>query len=90
LQRQDNTRVEWRTIVLAPNVAYTIRINDVVQVDIAGNTGPDVRYAETLVWVKRDGQWKVLIGHGSTSSESMWEARPPLGMRQNARFNTGR
>jgi ketosteroid isomerase-like protein len=70
-QRQDNTRVEWRTIVLARDVAYTVRINDCFQIDLEGNPGPTVRYAETMVWVKRDGEWKVLIGHGSTPNESM-------------------
>ena len=71
LQRQDNTPIEWRTIVIAPEVVYTVRINDVTQTDIAGNSSPTVRYAETLVWVKRDGQWRVLIGHGSSPNESM-------------------
>ena len=70
MQRQENTRVEWRTIVISPDVAYTIRINDVVQVDLAGNAGPTVRYAETILWVRRDGEWKALIGHGSTPNES--------------------
>ena len=70
-QRQDNTPVEWRTIVIAPDVVYTVRINDCFQIDLEGNRGPTVRYAETIVWVKRDGEWKVLIGHGSTPNESM-------------------
>lgn len=71
MQRQDNKPVEWRTIVLAPDIAYTVRINDITQTDLAGNPRPTHRYAETLVWVKRDGEWKVLIGHGSTPNESM-------------------
>jgi len=71
MQRQDNTPVEWRTIVLAPDIAYTVRINDITQTDLAGSPGPTLRYAETLVWVKRDGEWKVLIGHGSTPNDSM-------------------
>jgi uncharacterized protein (TIGR02246 family) len=71
MRGQENTRVEWRTIVIAPDVAYTVRINDIVQTDLAGISGPTVRYAETLVWVKRDGEWKVLFGHGSTPNESM-------------------
>jgi uncharacterized protein (TIGR02246 family) len=68
-QRQDNTRVEWRTIVVSPDVVYTVRINDVVQTRLDGTIGLTGRYAETLVWVKRDGEWKVLIGHGSSPNE---------------------
>ncbi|MGD2122565.1 MAG: SgcJ/EcaC family oxidoreductase [Gemmatimonadota bacterium] len=71
MQRQENAPVEWRTFVITPDVAYTVRINDVTQIDLAGNAGPSVRYAETLVWVKRDGEWKVLFGHGSTPNEPM-------------------
>ena len=71
IQRQDNTPVEWRTIVIAPEVAYTVRINDAVQTFVTGDSGPVIRYAETLVWVKRDGEWRVLIGHGSTPNEPM-------------------
>jgi len=71
LQRQDVTPIDSRTIVVAPDVVYTIRINTVVQVDTAGNALPEIRFAETIVWVQRDGEWKVLIGHGSTPSESM-------------------
>ena len=71
IQRQDNTPLEWRTIVIAPEVAYTVRINDVVQTFVTGDSGPVIRYAETLVWVKRDGEWRVLIGHGSTPNEPM-------------------
>ena len=70
-QRQENTQVDWRTIVVSPDVVYTIRINDVVQIDLESTPGPTVRYAETLVWVKRDGEWKVLIGHGSSPNEPM-------------------
>ena len=70
-QRQDNTRVEWRTIVISPDVVYTVRINDVVQTRLDGTIGLTGRYAETLVWVKRGGEWKVLIGHGSAPHEPM-------------------
>jgi len=71
MQRQDNTPIEWRTIVIAPDVVFTVRINDVAQTDIDGNPGLAARFAETAVWVKRDGEWKVLTGHGSSPNESM-------------------
>jgi uncharacterized protein (TIGR02246 family) len=71
MQRQENTPVEWRTVVVAPDIAYTVRINDVAQTDIAGNPGVEGRYAETILWVKRNGQWKVLTGHGSAPNDVM-------------------
>jgi ketosteroid isomerase-like protein len=71
MQRQDNSPVEWRTIVVAPDVAYTVRINDVAQIDNAGNLGLTGRYAETLLWVNRNGEWKVLSGHGSAPNDGM-------------------
>jgi hypothetical protein len=71
LQRQDVTPIDSRTIVLTSDVVYTIRHNTVVVVDTAGNAGPEIRFAETIVWVKRNGEWKVLLGHGSTPPESM-------------------
>lgn len=69
MQRQENAPVEWRTFVIAPGVAYTVRINDVSQIDLAGNAGPAHRYAETLLWVNRNGEWKVFAGHGSSAVE---------------------
>ena len=71
MQRQENTPVEWRTVVVAPDIAYTVRINDVAQTDIAGNPGVEGRYAETILWVKRNGQWRVLTGHGSSPNDAM-------------------
>ena len=71
LQRQDLTPIDSRTIVLTSDVVYTIRHNTIVAVDTAGNAGPEIRFAETIVWVKRNGEWKVLLGHGSIPPESM-------------------
>jgi len=71
MQGQENTPIEWRTIVIAPDVVYTVRINHIVQTDIAGNSVYDHPYAETLVWVKRDGEWKMLAGHGSSPNDAM-------------------
>jgi uncharacterized protein (TIGR02246 family) len=71
LQRQDITSISSRTIVLAPDVVYTIRNVNVAQVDTAGIAQPEFPYAETIIWVKQNGEWKVLVGHGSTPSESM-------------------
>jgi uncharacterized protein (TIGR02246 family) len=71
LARQDNTPIEFRTIVISPEVVYTIRINQVEQIDTTRTRLPEVRWAETIVWVNREGVWKVLLGHGSSPNESM-------------------
>lgn len=63
-----------RTIILAPDVAYTIRHYDATVTDTAGNVLPTTSAVETLVWVKRDGDWKVLLGHESTLKKS-WSTR---------------
>ncbi len=69
LQRQQFKFLESRTVVLAPDVVYTIRAGSYFVVDEAGEAGPDVPFAETTVWVKRNGEWKVLQGHGSELRE---------------------
>jgi uncharacterized protein (TIGR02246 family) len=71
LQRQNVNVIGSQTIVLAPDIVYTIRNTAIVAVDTAGTPGPETRYVETIVWVKRNTEWKVLLGHGSTPSESM-------------------
>jgi ketosteroid isomerase-like protein len=71
LQRQIVTPIESRTIALASDVVYTIRAVNLVRIDTAGNEQPAVQFVETIVWVKRNGGWKVLTGSGSTPSESM-------------------
>jgi len=66
-----------RTIVLAPDIAYTIRQYDAVVTDTTGNDLPMTKGVETIVWVKRDGQWKVMLGHESTLEDS-WQVRLTL------------
>lgn len=66
-----------RTIVLAPDIVYTIRQYTAVVTDTAGTVLPQTSGVETLVWVKRNGQWRVLLGHESTLKES-WQVQPDL------------
>lgn len=63
LQSQDITFTDKRTVVLAPDVACTIRGYTALVTDTTGNTWPEVKNVETVVWVKRNGEWKVLVGH---------------------------
>jgi len=72
----ENQQIDFtdsRTIVLAPDVAYTIRQFTAVVTDTSGALLPQVSGVETLVWVKRNGEWKVLLGHESSLKES-WQA----------------
>jgi len=58
---------------LAPDVAYTIRAVTGVATDTAGNTRPEIRSVETIAWLKRNGEWKVMTGHESLQKQS-WPA----------------
>jgi ketosteroid isomerase-like protein len=79
-ERQQIDFTDQRTIVLAPDIAYTIRQYDAAVTDTTGTALPMTRGVETLVWVKRNGQWKVLLGHESTLFES-WQTRMDLQSR---------
>ncbi len=70
LQSQTATITKSRTIVLASDVVYTIRAHNVARVYTSGDEQPAIQFVETIVWVKRNGEWKILTGHGSTPSES--------------------
>ena len=71
--RQDLTFTDSRTIVLAPDVAYTIRAVTGVATDTAGETRPEIRSVETIAWVRRNGRWTGMAGHESLQKES-WPA----------------
>ena len=62
------------TVVLAPDVVCTIRRFSNVQTHVGGTVAPEFDSVETLIWVKRGGEWKVLIGHESMLQES-WQDR---------------
>lgn len=73
-QHQQIDFTDSRTVVLAPDIAYTIRQFDATVTDTSGVQLPQVKGVETIVWVKWNGQWKVLLGHESTLRDS-WQAR---------------
>jgi len=62
------------TVVLAPEVVCTIRRFTNVQTHVGGTVAPEFDSVETLIWVKREGEWKILIGHESMLQES-WQDR---------------
>lgn len=63
-----------KTVVLATDVVCTIRRITTVQTHVGGTTAPEFDSVETLIWVRRGGAWKVLIGHESMLQES-WQDR---------------
>ncbi len=72
LQHQDLTFTDSRTVVLTPEIALTIRAVTGVATDTTGNTRPEISSIETMVWVKRNGDWKILLGHESLQQKS-WQ-----------------
>jgi len=67
-QDQVLTISETRTDVLSPGVVYTMRVGTDSITYISGEATPTRQWAWTLVWVRRDGEWKVLHAHGSHPS----------------------
>ena len=63
LARQDLDFTNSRTVVLAPDIVWTLREGDYTLVDTAGAVVGEGQFNETAVWVKRGGEWKVMLGH---------------------------
>ncbi len=53
------------TTVLAPDIAYVLLEGSYTATDTAGVTSSPIRYAWGGVWVRRNGEWKVLAGFES-------------------------
>jgi len=69
-QHQQIDFTDSHTVVLAPDIAYTIRQYDATVTDTSGVQLPTIKAVETIVWVKRNDEWKVLLGHESTLKDS--------------------
>ena len=63
--RQEMTFAETHTVVLARDVVCIMAQGTFAVVDEAGLVGPENPFALTLIYVRRDGEWKILIGHES-------------------------
>jgi ketosteroid isomerase-like protein len=72
--RQQIEFTDSRTLVLAPEVVSTVRRFTSVQTHAGGSVAPEFSAVETLIWVRRGGEWKVLVGHESVLQQS-WRAR---------------
>ncbi len=62
-ERQDFEITNARTVVLGPDVVWTLRELNFTLVDTTGAVAAQGLFEETAVWVKRNGEWKILLGH---------------------------
>jgi uncharacterized protein (TIGR02246 family) len=62
---QDITVATSQTMVLAPDVVSIMDGGMYTATDTLGVTGPQTAFAVTNIWVRRDGEWKIHVGHES-------------------------
>ena len=71
LERQNLEFTNARTIVLASDIVWTLREMNWAAVGAAGAVVAEGQSIETAVWVKRNGEWKVMIGHDNDVTETL-------------------
>ena len=67
LQKQSNEIIEKRTRVLSPDVVLVSAVSEGTYTDKSGFTSPPVGLASTAVFVRRDGEWRVIHYHQSVA-----------------------
>lgn len=67
LQGQTNQIIEKRTRVLSPDVVLVSAVSEGTYTDKAGFTSPPVGLGSTAVFVRRDGDWRVVHYHQSVA-----------------------
>ncbi len=65
LRRQDIDLSAWKVTVLGPDAAVVTTHGSYTYTDSTGVTSSPRLLAWTLVWARRDGQWRVLHSHQS-------------------------
>jgi len=70
LQRQDLEVTNSRTVVLAEDIVWTLREFNYVVVDTSGASVAEGQFKETSVWVKRNGEWKVMLGDDNDATQA--------------------
>jgi len=65
LSSQEVTVADRRTVVLARDVVCVMEHGTMVPTDTAGVTLAPNPFAMTTIWVRRDGEWKIHLGHES-------------------------
>ncbi len=59
------TLTDSRTTVLAADVVCIMDGGTYTATDAHGVTGPEMGFAVTNIWVRRDGEWRIHVGHES-------------------------
>jgi hypothetical protein len=72
-QRQDLEFTNARTVVLDRDIVWTLREGSYVLIDTSGAEVAQGTHNETAVWVKRNGEWKVLLGHDDDTTPPVEE-----------------
>jgi hypothetical protein len=67
-ENQVITVSETRSVVLSRDVVHTMRVGTDSMTYKTGEAVPTRPWAVTYVWVRSDGEWKILLGHGSHPS----------------------
>jgi uncharacterized protein (TIGR02246 family) len=67
LQGQSNQIVQKRTRVLSPDVVLVAAVSEGTYTDKAGFTFPPVGLGSTAVFVRRNGEWRVIHFHQSVA-----------------------
>ena len=67
LQGQTHQIIERRTRVLSPDVVLVSAVSEGTYTDKAGFTSPPVGLGSTAVFVRRDGEWRVIHYHQSVA-----------------------
>jgi hypothetical protein len=70
LARQELEFTGARTVVLSPETVWTLREGNSRVYDTAGELASEGQFVETAVWVKQDGQWRILLGHDNDVTSS--------------------
>jgi uncharacterized protein (TIGR02246 family) len=67
LQKQTNQIIEKRTRVLSRDVVLVSAVSEGTYTDKAGFTSPPVGLGSTAVFVRRNGEWRVIHYHQSVA-----------------------
>ncbi len=73
LASQEFTVADRRVVVLARDVVCVIEHGTLAATDTAGVTLPASPFAMTTIWVRRDGEWKIHLGHESVQTPASSE-----------------
>ena len=68
LERQVHDVTNARTVILAPDIVWTLREFEFQVIDTTGTVVSEGQSIETAVWVEKDGEWKLLVGHDDNAT----------------------